>query len=43
MHKVLILPTGELVIPTGTQTNEINVKTETETVTVEIKISKCST
>ena len=42
MHKVVILPTGELVIPTGTQTNETNAKLETQTVTVEIKISKCN-
>ena len=36
------VPTVELVIPTGTQTNEANAKIETEPVTVETKISQCS-
>ena len=32
-------PTAELVIPTGTQTNEANAKIETQQVTFEVKIS----
>ena len=35
------IPTAELVIPTGTQTNEANAEIETQPVTVETKISKC--
>ena len=37
------ISTAELVIPTGTQTNEANAEIETQPVTVEDKISKCST
>ena len=37
------IPTFELVIPTGTQTNETNSEMETQPVIVETKISKCST
>ena len=36
----MFIPTAELVIPTGTQTNSQN---ETQTVTVEDRISKFST
>ena len=36
-------PTTELVILTGTQTNEANAEIETQPVTVETKISKYST
>ena len=36
-------PTAELVIPTGTQTNEANTENETQPVTVEARISKYST
>ena len=36
----MLIPTAELVIPTGTQTNSEN---ETQTVTVEDRISKFST
>ena len=39
----IFIPTAELVIPTGTQTNEANAGIETQQVTVETKISKCST
>ena len=35
------IPTAELVIPTGTQTNEANAEIKTQPVTVETKISKC--
>ena len=35
--------TVELVIPTGTQTNEANAEIQTQPVTVETKISKCLT
>ena len=34
---------AELVIPTGTQTNEANAEIETQPVIVEVKISRCST
>ena len=34
--------TAELVIPTGTQTNEVNAEIETEPAIFEAKISKCS-
>ena len=37
------IPTAELVISTGTQTNEANTEIQTQPVTVETKISKCST
>ena len=36
-------PTTELVISTGTKTNEANAEIETQPVTVEAKMSKCST
>ena len=36
-------PTAELVIPTGTETNETNAETETQPVSVGTKISKYST
>ena len=35
-------PNAELVIPTGTKTNEANAETEMQPVTVETKISKFS-
>ena len=38
----IFLPTVELVIPTGSQTNEANAEIETQPVTFETKISKCS-
>ena len=38
-----LIPTTELAIPTGTQTNETNAEIETQTVNVQTKISKCST
>ena len=37
----IFISTPELVIPTGTQTNEVNAKVETQPITVETKISKC--
>ena len=39
----IFVPTAELVIPTGTQTNEANAEIETQQIIVETKISKCST
>ena len=39
---LIFIPTAELVIPVGTQTNEANAGNETEPVTVETKISECS-
>ena len=33
-------PTAELVIPTGTQTNEANAEIETQPITIETKKSK---
>ena len=36
-------PTVELVIPTGTETNEVNAEIEIQVVTAEVKISNCST
>ena len=33
-------PTAELVIPTGTQTNEANAEIEMQPITMETKISK---
>ena len=39
----IFIPTPELVMPTGTQTNKANVKMETQPVTVETKINKSST
>ena len=38
-----LIPTADLLIPTGTPTNEENAEIETQPVTVETKISKCST
>ena len=40
--KQTFIPTAELVIPTGTETNEANSENETQPVIVEPKISKCS-
>ena len=40
---LIFLPTAELVIPTGTQTNKANAEIETQPVTIETKIKKCST
>ena len=40
---LIFIPTAELVIPTGTQTNKANAETETQPVTIETKIKKCST
>ena len=37
------IPTAELKIPTGTQTNEANAEIETQPVIVEASISKSST
>ena len=37
------IPTAELVIPAGTQTNKANTEIETQLVIVEAKISKFST
>ena len=39
----IFIPTAELVIPTGKQTNEANGETETQPVTVKTKLSKCVT
>ena len=39
----IFIPTAELVIRIGTQTNEANAEIETQPVTVEAIISKCST
>ena len=39
----MFIPTAELVIPTGTQTNEANVEIDTQPGIVETKISKFST
>ena len=39
----IFIPTEEVVILTGTQTNEANAEIETQQVTVESKIGKCST
>ena len=39
----MFVPAAELVMPTGTQTNEANAEIETKLVTIETKISKCST
>ena len=38
----IFIPTAELVIPTGTQTNEVSAEIETQPVIVETKISKCN-
>ena len=37
----IFIPTAELVIPTGTETNKANTEIETQPVIVETKISKC--
>ena len=34
-------PTAELIMPTGTKTNEANAEIKTQPVTVEAQISKC--
>ena len=39
----IFIPTAELVILTGTQTNDANAKTEAQPVIVEAKISMFST
>ena len=39
----IFIHTAELVIPTGTPTNEANAEIETQPVTVETKIRKFST
>ena len=39
----ILIPTAEIVIPTGIQTNGANAEIETQPVTVEVKIRKCST
>ena len=39
----IFVPTAELLIPTGTQTNEASAEIEMEPVTVEARISKFST
>ena len=39
----IFIPTAELAIPTGTQTNEANPEIQTQLVIVEAKISKCLT
>ena len=36
----IFIPTAELVIPTGTETNEANSEIETQSVIVQAKISK---
>ena len=38
----MFIPTAELEIPTGAQTNEANADIETQPVTVEARITKCS-
>ena len=38
----IFIPTVELVIPTGTETDETNAEIETQPVIFEAKISKCS-
>ena len=38
----MFIPTAELVIPAGTQTNEANAEIETQPVVVQARISKCS-
>ena len=43
MTAQIFIPTTELVIPTGTQTNEANAEIETQPVTVKERISKFST
>ena len=39
----IFIPTAELVIPKGTQTNEADSEIEIQPVTLEVKITKCST
>ena len=43
MISQIFISTADLVMPTGTQTNEENAEIETQQVTVQTKISKCST
>ena len=38
----MFIPTAELVIPAGTQTNEANAEIETQPVVVQARISKGS-
>ena len=42
MIALIFNPTAELVMPTGTQTNEANAEIETQPVTGEAKIRKSS-
>ena len=39
----IFISAAEIVIPRGTQINEVNAEIEAQPVTVETKISKCST
>ena len=39
----MFIPTAELVMPTRTQTNEVNAEIEAQPVTVQTKINTCST
>ena len=39
----IFISTGELVIPTGTQTSKVNAEIEIQSVTAEARISKFST
>ena len=39
----IFIPTAELVMPTGAQTNEANAEIKTQPGTVEARTSKCST
>ena len=43
MTAQVFIPSSELVIPTGTQTNEASAEIETQPVTVKPKTSSCST
>ena len=43
MNAQILIPIAELVVPTGTQTNEANADTEAQGVIFEARISKCST
>ena len=42
MTAQIFIPTAEFVIPTGTQTNEVNTEINTQPVTAESKINKFS-
>ena len=43
MNAQIFIPIAELVVPTGTQTNEAIAGTEAQGVIFEARISKCST